>query len=184
MVDSQRHLRSRDDSISEITALAQYWTLGKIGDTDRWRLISIEERAEGDHHLGADVVASPWGGDARLRDGSVVEGAVAEAPAGVEADEIVDLDFDGDARAAAGDLSLADPRFEPAVLEAAARRRRGRVGRAVDREDAGLAAVATPAALRALLYSNGDESPPVRPRPAGPAAADPRPWTPRPSRPR
>jgi predicted lipid-binding transport protein (Tim44 family) len=147
---------SRNDSSSEITTLAQYWTLGKIGDTDRWQLVSIEERAEGDHHLGADIVAAPWGDDERLRDQSVVEGAVAEAPAGVRTAEIADFDFAGEPRAAANDLSLADPRFEPAVLEAAARRAVAAWAEAVDGEDTGLAAVASPEALRALLYPNGE----------------------------
>jgi predicted lipid-binding transport protein (Tim44 family) len=149
---------TRNDSSSEITTLAQYWTLGKIGDTDRWRLVSIEERAEGDHHLAGKIVASPWGDDARLHDEAVVEGAVAEAPAGVKTSEIADLDFAGDARAAANDLALADPRFEPAVLEAAARRAVAAWAEAVDGEDAGLAAVATPEALRALLHPNGNET--------------------------
>ena len=72
--------------------------------------------------------------------------------------EIADLDFDGDARAAANDLSLADPRFEPAVLEAAARRAVAGWAEAVDGEDAGLAAVSTPQALEALLHPSGDET--------------------------
>ena len=138
--------------------MCQYWTLGKVGDTDRWRLVSIEEKAEGDHQLGESIVASPWGDDARLRDEAVVEGATAEAPTGVKTAEIADLDFDGDARAAANDLSLADPRFEPAVLEAAARRAVAGWAEAVDGEDAGLAAVSTPQALEALLHPSGDKT--------------------------
>jgi predicted lipid-binding transport protein (Tim44 family) len=152
-----RHIK-RTDSSSETASVCQYWTLGKIGDTDKWRLVSIEERAEGDHHLADAIVASPWGDDAGRHDEAVVEGATAEAPTGVKTAEIADLDFDGDARAAANDLSLADPRFEPAVLEAAARRAVAAWAEAVDGEDAGLAAVSTPQALEALLHPSGDKT--------------------------
>jgi predicted lipid-binding transport protein (Tim44 family) len=156
--DSNGNHVKRSDSSSETATVCQYWTLGKIGDTDRWRLVSIEEKAEGDHHLGQSIVASPWGDDARLHDEAVVEGATAEAPTGVKTAEIADLDFDGDARAAANDLSLADPRFEPAVLEAAARRAVAGWAEAVDGGDAGLAAVSTPEALEALLHPSGDKT--------------------------
>ena len=148
----------RSDSTSDTATVAQYWTLGKVGDTDRWRLVSIEEKAEGDHQLGERIVAVPWGDDERLRDQSVVEGAVSEAPAGVKTSEIADLDFDGDARAAAQDLSVADPRFEPAVLEAAARRAVSGWAEAVDGEDAPLAAVASPEALEAMLHPSGEKT--------------------------
>ena len=148
----------RNDSSSDTSTVCQYWTLGKIGDTDRWRVVSIEEQAEGDHQLGERLVATPWADDERLRDESVVEGAVAEAPAGVKTAEIADLDFDGDARAAANDLSLADPRFEPAVLEAAARAVVGGWAEAVDGSDDPLAAVASPEALEALLHPRGEKT--------------------------
>ncbi len=149
----------RDDETSEIVTVAQYWTLSKVGDTDRWRLASIEERAEGDHQLTEPIVATPWGDDERLRDQSVVEGAVAEAPPeGFKTSELADLDFDGTAREAANDLSVSDPRFEPAVLEAAARRAVGAWAEAVDGDDAGLAAIASPQALADLLHPRGDKT--------------------------
>jgi predicted lipid-binding transport protein (Tim44 family) len=156
--DSSGNHITRSDSSSETASVCQYWTLGKIGDTDRWRLVSIEEQAEGDHQLAEKIVAVPWGDDERLHDESVVEGAVAEAPTGVKTAEIADLDFDGDARAAANDLSLADPRFEPAVLEAAARRVVAGWADAIDGADDALAAVSTPEALKALLYPAGDKT--------------------------
>ena len=52
--------------------------------------------------------------------------------------ELVDVDFDGDARAAALDLSVVDGRFAPAVLEAAARRAVAAWAEAVDGDDAAL----------------------------------------------
>jgi predicted lipid-binding transport protein (Tim44 family) len=145
----------RSDSTSEDATVAQYWTLGRDGE--RWQLVSIEERAEGDHHLQGEIVATPWD-DERMRDEAVVEGAVAEAPAGVPTAEIADLDFDGDARAAANDLSLADPRFASDVLEAAARRAVAGWAEAVDGEDDDLAEVASPGALAALLHPSGEGS--------------------------
>jgi predicted lipid-binding transport protein (Tim44 family) len=146
----------RGDSSSENVTVAQYWTLGWHGDA--WRPVSIEERAEGDHQLDEAIVATPWADDDRLRDESLVEGAVADAPVGVSTAEIADLDFDGDARAAANDLSVADPRFAPDVLEAAARRAVAGWAEAVDGEDDQLAAVASPSAVSALLHPSGDGS--------------------------
>jgi predicted lipid-binding transport protein (Tim44 family) len=94
----------------------------------------------------------------RLRDEALVEGAVADKVApGFEVAEVADLDFDGDARAAALDLSLADGRFAPDVLEAAARRAVAGWAEAIDGDDAALSAVASPAAVSALLHP-GDPS--------------------------
>jgi hypothetical protein len=58
-----------------------------------------------------------------MRDQALVERATADAlPEGANIAELADLDFDGDARAQVNDLSLADGRFAPDVLEVAARR--------------------------------------------------------------
>jgi predicted lipid-binding transport protein (Tim44 family) len=153
VVDGNGTHIKRSDSSSESATVAQYWTLGRAGD--HWQLVSIEEQAEGDHQLDSKLVTTP-SEDERLRDESLVEAAVAEAPTGVSTAEIADLDFDGDARAAANDLSLADPRFAPDILEAAARRAVAGWAEAVDGEDDQLAAVASPEALRQLLHPNGE----------------------------
>ena len=71
--------------------------------------------------------------------------------------EVADLQFEGDARGAANDLSLADGRFAPDLLEIAARRAVAAWAQAVDGDDAILRSVATPAATRELLYA-GDTS--------------------------
>jgi hypothetical protein len=61
-----------------------------VGLGDRWRLLSIEQEAEGAHHLDAPIVASPWSDDARVADESLVELATADAPpAGVAVSELV-----------------------------------------------------------------------------------------------
>jgi len=77
-------------------------------------------------------VATPWADERVMRDDALVEAAVADAlPAGTKVSELADLQFEGDAHSAANDLSLADGRFSPDVLEIAARRAveaRGRQG--------------------------------------------------------
>ena len=131
--------------------LEEWWTLGR--NEHGWMLLSIEGAEEGKHHMKSDIVATPWDDTQRLRDQSLVEGAVADkVAAGFTVAEVADLDFDGDARAAALDLSLADARFGPDVLEAAARRAVAAWAEAVDGEDRELEVMAEPGALRELLY--------------------------------
>lgn len=138
-----------------VTDLREFWTLAK--HEGRWILMSIEQDGEGRHQLDAPLVTSPWA-DERLRDESLVEGAVADAALpGVATAELVSVSLDGDARAQALDLSLADARFAPDVLAAAARRAAEAWADAVDGDDAPLAAIATPDAIDALLYG-GDHS--------------------------
>ena len=146
----------RDGESDDTIRLAQYWTLGRREGS--WILLSIEERSEGEHQLTDPVVASPWSDTGRLRDEAVIETAVSDGlPAGVEPVDLADLDFDGDARAAALDLSLADARFAPDVLEAASRQAVAAWAEAVDGDDAELARLASAPALHQLLYRDGAE---------------------------
>ncbi|HWV85525.1 MAG TPA: TIM44-like domain-containing protein [Capillimicrobium sp.] len=154
VVDRKGQRIKRKDSSSETTTLREYWTLAKRDG--RWTLRSIEQLGEGDHHLESEIVASPWG-DGRLRDEALVETAVADAAGdAAEVAQLVDLDFAGDARAAALDLSLVDGRFAPDVLEACARAAVAAWVEAIDGEDDPLLAVADQAAVDALLYPRGD----------------------------
>jgi hypothetical protein len=131
--------------------LEEWWTLGRTATG--WMLLSIEGDDEGMHHLKSDIVATPWGDTEKLRDEALVEGAVADKVAeGFTVAEVADLDFDGDARAAALDLSVADARFGPDVLEVAARRAVAGWAEAVDGEDRKLEAVAEAGAVQELLY--------------------------------
>lgn len=131
--------------------LEEWWTLGRT--QHGWILLSIEAKDEGKHHMDSKIVATPWDDTERLRDQSLVEGAVADKVAeGFTVAEVADLDFDGDARAAALDLSLADARFGPDVLEAAARRAVAAWAEAVDGEDRELEAIAEPRAIQELLH--------------------------------
>jgi predicted lipid-binding transport protein (Tim44 family) len=146
----------RKGASSEKITLCEYWTLARRDGA--WIVVSIEQRAEGDHHLDSEVVASPWSDDRRLADEALTELAVADGlPEGFTTADLAEVDFEGDARARALDLSLADARFMPDLLEAAARRMVAAWAEAVDGDDAALAAVASPEAVGQLLYG-GDAS--------------------------
>jgi predicted lipid-binding transport protein (Tim44 family) len=146
----------RVDTMSDTSRVREYWTLGKR--EGHWILLSIEQGAEGEHALNEEIVASPWADDRSMRDEALVEGAVADAvPDGTAISEVADLDFQGDARAAANDLSLADGRFAPDILEVAARRAVAAWAEAVDGDDAQLLALAHPDAAQQLLHP-GDPS--------------------------
>ena len=146
----------RVDAAGDTTRVREFWTLVKRDG--HWILQSIEQGAEGAHRLREGVVATPWGDDRALRDEALVEGAVHDAvPDGTKLAEVADLDFEGDGRAAALDLSLADGRFAPDVLEVAARRAVAAWVDAVDGDDGPLLALADRDAARELLHP-GDPS--------------------------
>ncbi len=154
-----RHLK-RSGNLGEVTRIREFWTLQRRGE--HWILASIEQGAEGKHALDEEIVATPWADERGMRDAALVEGAVADqVPEGTSIAEVADLQYDGDAHAAAMDLSLADGRFAPDVLEVAARRAVDAWAQAVDGDDALLDRIATPAAKRELLYA-GDTSGTVR----------------------
>ena len=155
MRDRAGNTIKRTEPAGRSSRVAEYWTLGKRDG--RWVLLSIEQDAEGAHHLDADIVASPWGDEGRLRDEAVTELAIADAVPDAAIAGVADLDFDGTARAAALDLAMVDGRFAPDVLEAAARRAVAAWAEAVDGDDAALERAATPGAVRELLYA-GDAS--------------------------
>jgi predicted lipid-binding transport protein (Tim44 family) len=149
------HIKS-EGQLSETRRLREFWTLRRRGN--RWILGSIEQGAEGSHALQEEVVATPWADEQGMRDEALVEGAVADAvPEGTSVADVADLQFDGDGRAAALDLSLADGRFAPDVLEVAARRAVAAWADAVDGSDAELKAIAHPEAASQLLHP-GDSS--------------------------
>jgi predicted lipid-binding transport protein (Tim44 family) len=145
-----RHLR-RSGRLTETVHTREFWTLGKRAG--HWILASIEQGGEGEHALDTKLVATPWSDDEALHDQAMTEQAVADAvPAGTKVAEIADLDFAGDAHAAALDLSLADGRFAPDLLEIAARRAVEAWAIAIDGDDAALLKVADKAATNAMLH--------------------------------
>jgi predicted lipid-binding transport protein (Tim44 family) len=156
VVDRYGRRLKRTGRLGETTRIREYWTLQRRGD--HWILGSIEQGAEGGHALEEQIVGTPWADERGMRDEALIEGAVADAvPAGTKVSEIADLQFDGDAHSAANDLSLADGRFSPDVLEIAARWVVDAWAQAVDGDDAALKQVATTQATNDLLYA-GDAS--------------------------
>ena len=108
--------RDEDEDRNGLIDVSEYWTLARSGEG--WRLVLIEQEAEGAHHLEAAIVAAPWSDDARLSDATLVELATSDAPPPeVAVSELVSVEFEGTAREKALDLALADPRCAPDVLE-------------------------------------------------------------------
>jgi predicted lipid-binding transport protein (Tim44 family) len=161
-----RHLK-RTGRLGETTRIREYWTLQRADG--RWYVASIEQDREGQHVLEDAVVASAWADERGLKDAALVEGAVADAvPEGTKIAEVADLQYEGDAHAAAMDLSLADGRFAPDVLEVAARRAIDAWAQAVDGDDQRLKQIASERAADELLYA-GDSSRQTRVVVRGPA---------------
>src|SRR5215218_6250829 len=156
VLDSNGDKVMRTGEKDELVTLVEYWMLARRDG--RWMVQSIEQKSEGDHHLDEAIVASPWSDRQRLEDEALTELAVADAlPEGFTTADLAEVEFDGDARARALDLSVADARFAPDVLEAAARRAVGAWAEAVDGDDAALERVASAEAVGTLLYG-GDAS--------------------------
>jgi predicted lipid-binding transport protein (Tim44 family) len=150
--DSYGNRITRNDRLGEKVNMREFWTL--VRDSHgQWILGSIEQGAEGQHSLYGQIVATPWSDEQAMRDEALIEGAVAEAvPEGVKVADVAKLEFEGDARAAALDLSLADGRFAPDVLEVAARRAVKAWAEAVDGGAEKLDGVASRTAIRKLLH--------------------------------
>ena len=144
------HLK-RAGRLTDTVRVREFWTLQRR--EGRWVLVSIEQGAEGAHVLEQDIVADALSDEKGMRDEALIEGANADAvPEGTRIAEVADLDFEGDARAAALDLSLADGRFAPDVLEVTARRAATAWAEAVDGDDARLRSIAHGRAVRDLLH--------------------------------
>jgi predicted lipid-binding transport protein (Tim44 family) len=141
----------RDDESDEHVSLEEYWTLAR--HRGGWMVVSIEQAKEGDHHLGSKIVALPEADTERIRGDAVTELATADGvPEGFTTADLATLDFEGTARQHALDLSVADGRFAPDVLEVAARRAVAAWAEAVDGSDSELEAVSSPEAARGLLH--------------------------------
>lgn len=161
--DSKGRHVTRKDSHGEFSKCREYWTLGKNPHKEapadlNWILISIEQEKEGAHELKEKLVATPWSDDAAAHDEAMVEQASAEAvPEGTKIAEVADLNFDGDARAAANDLSVTDGRFAPDVLEIAARRAVAAWAQGIDGDRQTLEGIAEATVVQELLHP-GDPS--------------------------
>jgi predicted lipid-binding transport protein (Tim44 family) len=157
VADHQGNHLKRAGRLSETVKIREFWTLTR-NSRGGWILASIEQGAEGQHVLDEQIVATPWSDNRALQDETLIEAAVADAvPEGTTVAEVADIDYAGDARAAALDLSLADGRFAPDVLEITARRAAKAWAEAVDGDDARLRSLAHGQAVRDLLHP-GDPS--------------------------
>lgn len=134
------------------TRVGEYWTLAP--HDDHWMLISIEQPEEGEYHLHERPIPRPEDDD-RVRDDTFLEMAAATTlPEGFRSADLINVEFTDDARAAALDMSLSDPRFSLDVLETSVRQVIEAWAAAVDGADAPLEAVATRDAIDQLLYDS------------------------------
>jgi predicted lipid-binding transport protein (Tim44 family) len=156
VVDRAGNHIKRKGRFTEAMTVREFWTLRKRDG--RWILMSIEQGSEGAHALKDQVIANQWSDDQGLQDQSLTELAAQNAlPDDVKPAEVADLDFEGDARAAALDLSLQDARFAPDILEIAARRATQAWADAIDGDDNSLTKLAAKAVVDDLLHP-GDPS--------------------------
>ncbi len=151
-IDGSGMIMTHNAGASPQTAVGEYWTLAPAGDG--WRLISIEQPAEGEYHLHERPIPRPEDDDG-LRDDTFLEMAAAtELPPGFTDADLVNVEFAADARSAALDLSLADPRFSEDVLTTSVRQLIAAWAQAVDGPDDALIARATPLAIDQMLYES------------------------------
>jgi hypothetical protein len=100
------------------TRPVEYWTLRK-NDSGTWIVASVEQAAEGAHHLTDAIETDGWDQKAIARD-AVLD--VAEKTSAKGLGDILSLttiSWSTDADAAAGDVSVLDGRFDKSVLEVA-----------------------------------------------------------------
>jgi predicted lipid-binding transport protein (Tim44 family) len=151
-VDGSGMILTHDSGSSPRTRVGEYWTLAP--HDDHWMLISIEQPAEGEYHLHERPVPRPEDDD-HLRDDTFLAMAAADKlPEGFTPADLINVEFADDARAAALDLSLADPRFSLDVLETSVRQVIEAWAQAVDGADTPLEAIATREAVDQLLYDS------------------------------
>jgi predicted lipid-binding transport protein (Tim44 family) len=138
----------RSDQLGDVSHIREFWTLA-LRD-NHWILASIEQGAEGSHALTDEVVASQFSDGNNMRDEALVEHAVQDAAPNPA--ELISVGYDQDAQAAANDLSVADGRFAPDILEVAARRAAAAWAEAVDGSDARLTEIAHRSVVNDMLH--------------------------------
>ncbi|MFJ5228559.1 TIM44-like domain-containing protein [Kitasatospora sp. NPDC088391] len=103
------------------TRPVEYWTLRK-NPAGEWIVSSIEQAAEGAHHLTGAIETDGWDQREVAREAVLeVAGKTAVKGAG-DLLSLTNISWSTDADAAAGDLSVLDGRFDRAVLEVAVER--------------------------------------------------------------
>jgi predicted lipid-binding transport protein (Tim44 family) len=108
------HATRKDGSSTPV----EYWTLRK-DQAGTWIVASIEQAAEGAHHLTDALETDGWDQKAVARE-AVLEVAEQSSVKGVsDILSLTSVSWSSDADAAAGDLSVLDGRFDKSVLEVA-----------------------------------------------------------------
>ena len=151
--DRRGRMVFRDSDDSGRHTHSEYWTLGKRHG--RWVLVSVETEQEGAHQLRDPIVPGPWADD-RLDDIVTLERAAEAGLPPATLAEIVPFEFTGDLRVAALDLAGFDARYDPDVLEAAARQAVAAWAEAIDGNHQPLIALSEPRTVDALLYPDSD----------------------------
>lgn len=100
------------------TSPVEYWTLRK-NEAGEWIAASVEQAAEGAHHLTDGIEIDGWDQKQVARD-AVLEVAANSSVDGVgDILSLTGISWSADADAAAVDISLLDSRFDKSVLEVA-----------------------------------------------------------------
>ncbi|MEV7027961.1 Tim44-like domain-containing protein, partial [Kitasatospora sp. NPDC093558] len=103
------------------TRPVEYWTLRKNA-AGEWIVSSLEQAAEGAHHLSAAIETDGWDQKEVARE-AVLEVAGKTSVTGVsDILSLTNISWSTDADSAAGDLSVLDARFDRSVLEVAVER--------------------------------------------------------------
>jgi len=100
------------------TRPVEYWTLRKQDDGE-WIVASVEQAAEGAHHLTDAIETDGWNQKAVARDAMLEVADQTSAKGATDVLSLTTISWTTDADAAAADLSLLDGRFDKAVLEVA-----------------------------------------------------------------
>jgi predicted lipid-binding transport protein (Tim44 family) len=151
-VERSGMILTHDSGSSPRTVVGEYWTLAP--HNDHWMLISIEQVEEGAYHLRERPIPRPEDDDHLRDDTFLAMAATTTLPEGFTSADLISVDFATDARAAALDMSLADPRFSIDVLETSVRQVIEAWAQAVDGADTPLESVATHEAIDQLLYDS------------------------------
>jgi predicted lipid-binding transport protein (Tim44 family) len=151
-VERSGGILTHNSGSSPRTRVGEYWTLAP--HDDHWMLVSIEQPEEGAYHLRERPIPRPEDDD-HLRDDTFLAMAAASTlPEGFTDADLISVDFATDARAAALDMSLADPRFSIDVLETSVRQVIEAWAQAVDGGDTPLERIATRESIDQLLYDS------------------------------
>ncbi|WP_345700712.1 TIM44-like domain-containing protein [Kitasatospora terrestris] len=104
------------------TRPVEYWTLRK-SSAGEWIASSVEQAAEGAHHLSNAIETDGWDQKEVAREAVLeVAGKTAAARGVSDVLSLTNVSWSTDADAAAGDLSVLDGRFDKSVLEVAVER--------------------------------------------------------------